>query len=351
LSDRAIRITAVPRADHPNSGLQAMSFAQHFGDEVWALPATGPYIGGYGNVRFFILDKAAVKRFMPIRLVRAFFFVWLALAALFSPRRLFFVHSFIFAAPLYYLRRSYCLFFHGSDHRFLSSAWGQKVAGGAIASYGVGFGLKTDLVTVHEAPNIFVPVPPQLDAGIRYDLVFVLRHAPVKNPYYPLELAEQIGRRLDLRIAVLGVSETELPPAERDRLKRLRAGGVDIAYLGRQPYEEVVRLMQAGHIIMVPSQSEGIPKVVLEGMAQGMRALASERLSFPAAIDKRVRKVALDDWETLARIVEAERSSARSAQNVEFARDYLASSQSELAARYEEVYAAHRSGHRERRRA
>jgi Glycosyl transferases group 1 len=343
---RAIRITAVPRSDHPNSGLQAMHFARHFSDEVWALPASGNYIGDYSNVRFFVLDRDSIKRRLPIRFIRMAFLFWLFFAVMLRRKQLYFVHSFLFSLPPFLLKCKFCLFFHGSDDRFLNNRWGRAIANGAIVSYGVGFGFESNDLVVREVPNIFIPAKTRLDLEILHDVLFVLRDAPVKNPYYPIELAENLGLELGLRVAVLGISERELPIHERERLRRVQANGVAIAYYGRQPYHEVVKLMQSSHVIMVPSHSEGIPKVILEGMAQGMRALVNKVLTFPKDLDDRVHKIALDDWNSLSSYIKVERSSQRSLSNIEFARRYLEESQKTLTNFYNEVYSAHGCGHR-----
>src|SRR5690606_1338002 len=105
----------------------AMHYARHYGDIVWALPAEGDYIGEYASVHLHPLDRSIWKGLLGVRFVRAAFLGWLFLRALFMPNRLFIVHSFIFALPLCLLGRGYYVFVHGSDRRFIETAWGRAV--------------------------------------------------------------------------------------------------------------------------------------------------------------------------------------------------------------------------------
>lgn len=338
----AVRITAVPRSGVPNSGLQALHFAAHYGDEVWALPAPGTYIGDYERVSFFVLDRPLFKRIIPLRVIRLAFLVWLLVQSLFRAGRLFFVHSFIFAIPLYLLRQRYCIFVHGTDRRFLERGWARRVARGADVVFGVGFGVQSPDLNVQEVPNVFTPAPPERRLPFDHDVLFVLRNAPVKNPLYPIALAEQLGAALKLRIAVIGVGPDELPPAERQRLHRLRAQGQQVHYMGRQSYEEVARLMGVSRILMVPSFTEGIPKALLEGMSQGMHVVINQPLEFSPDIMARVEPVDIDDWKRVEAIIADQREGERSEENIAFARDYLARSQDSLLTFYDDAYARHR---------
>ena len=341
---RAIRITAVPRSGHPNSGLQALYFAKHYGDDVWALPAAGSYIGDYLRVKFFFLDLNWVKNIIPIRAIRAAYLFWMFVRALLLPSRIFFIHSFIFALPLWFLRKKYCIFIHGSDRRFLDMPWSQAVICGAVAVFGVGFGHRSDKFTVQEVPNIFIPATCNSQQHRETDVLFVLRNAPVKNPIYPITLSEKLGASLNLRINVIGVAARDLSPTDQTRLRHLKEQGQNINYLGRRSYDEVVSLMAECYILMIPSFSEGIPKVLLEGMFQGMHIVINKTLMFPAEIMARVDSVALDDWDTITTTIVRQRTLERNDANISFARQYLTLSQKSLLNLYDEIYAHHGDG-------
>jgi hypothetical protein len=338
MNSQAIRITAVPRRGHPVSGLQAMHFARHFGDHVWALPAEGEPVGDYDGVRFFMLDKTIWKQFLGVRAVRIAFFLWMSLRATLLPRKLFLVHSFVFAAPLWLLRRRYAIFIHGTDRRFLDHKWAQAVARAALGVFGVGFSVDANGVVVHEIPNIFIAKAALPPADRGYDVLFVLRNAPVKNPLFPIDLARELGRTLQLRIGVVGVAVDELPADRRVELEALHRDGIIIDYLGRQPLDVVMGLMRASRVLMLPSFSEGIPKVVLEAMSQGMSVVINRDLQLPEDILAHVHAVPLDDWEGLARLLHAQTSQSGSERNVNFARSYLERSQAVLLSVYDDIY-------------
>jgi hypothetical protein len=339
MTGRVIRVTAVPRSKHPNSGLQAMYFASHYRDSVWALPAPGEYVGDYRDVCFFFLERSIFKGVLPMRVIRAAYLFWVLCKAAFLPRRLFFVHSFIFAVPFWILRRRYCIFVHGTDRRFLDNAWARSVARGAVAVFGVGFGVETNGVKVLEVPNMFIPATPIKGSGPECDVLFVLRNAAVKNPLYPLALAEALGVSLRLSITVLGVAAAELLAADKERLQTLQNLGVKIEYRGAEPYSEVARCMATSRVLIIPSFSEGLPKVLLEGMYQGMHVVVNRDLVLPRSIRQRVVGVTLNDWKAIAEVVQSLRARERSEDNKAFARRYLGESQSLLMSSYDEIYA------------
>lgn len=334
----AVRITAVPRSAHPNSGLQALHFAAQYGDEVWALPAPGRYIGSYEHVQFSALDSEAVKSVLPMRVVRAAYLLLVLLRALLRRNTLFIVHSFTFAVPLWLLRKKYCIFIHGSDRRFLETSWGKPVARQATAIFGVGFGTQFDGIQVREIPNIFVPLPSDEDSERPWDVVFVLRNAAVKNPFYPLDLAKALGRELGLRIVVVGVAEDELPDERRVQLAELKARGIEIRYVGRQSYEAVVDWMRSSRVLIIPSLAEGLPKALLEGMAQGLHVVVNAPLVFSDEILARVERLDVYDWPALAKVISECRTRGRSKGNVLFAEEYLAQSRRILLDIYDRLY-------------
>lgn len=315
-----------------------MYFAERHGDHVWALPEFGEYAGGYADVRFFALDNAVCLRILGGRFVRFASLLWVFLRAIFLPRRLFFVHSFIFAIPLWVLRRNYCIFIHGSDRRFVARWWGQRVIHRAIDVFGVGFGIATQGSVVKEVPNIFVPVALPGAPARKYDVLFVLRNAPVKNPLFPIDLARELGKAMQLRIGVVGVSEHELPESRRLELTHLHEDGVYIDYLGRQSSEKVTEIMRASRIFLLPSLSEGIPKAVLEAMYQGMEVVVNRDLRLPEAVMDHCQTVKLGDWPALAELLEKHLKQEENSGNVLFAQEYLKSSQDSLISLYDGIY-------------
>ena len=341
MTAKAIRITAVPRVGYSNSGLQAMHFAERFDDIVWALPAPGEYEGNYEKVRFFALDNAIGRKLIPVRFIRMMFLCWMILRIPLERTRLYFVHSLVFAVPLYLLRRRYCIFIHGSDRRFLTATWARPLVKKAVAVFGVGFELRTPTICVEEIPNIFIPGRRGQIEPVEYDVLFVLRNAPVKNPYYPISLCEHLGSELGLRIGVVGVSPEELPNDERERLARLEADHQHIRYLGRKSYSEVTDLMARSTILMLPSHAEGVPKVVLEAMSQGVSVIANSALTMPREISSKVNFANLDNWPNMRGLICSLKAGDQRAENIRCAHAYLALAETRLLEEYERLYSHH----------
>lgn len=324
-----IRITSVPRSGHPNSGLQAMHFARKLGDEVWAIPEVGaPLPAGY-PVKLSLLDRQWAKRLLPIRAIRALFVCEVLIRSVLRPSAMYFVHSFIFAAPLFALRRKYCIFIHGSDRRHLHRSWARLVAKAARRVFGVGFGMEDNGLIVQDVPNLFSPAPPRASSERRHDAIFVLRNAPVKNPLYPLHLAKNVSEE-KLALCVVGIEEGELSGQDLQELTRIRESGHVIDYLGRCSYETVLDVMAASGLLIIPSHSEGVPKVMLEALSQGMRVMMNKLIDPPAELRCCVDLVDLDDWNRIAEIVKAERDAPRSPERIEKVMHYLSESEKRL---------------------
>lgn len=75
----------------------------------------------------------------------------------------------------------------------------------------------------------------------------------------------------ELHVAIVG----EGP--ERPRLERsVRAGGLDVRFVGQQPHAALPRWMQAADCVVLPSRGEGVPNVLLEATACGVPWIASD---------------------------------------------------------------------------
>ena len=134
----SVRITAVPRKEAPNSGFHPMYFAELFGDQVWALPGPGKYIGGYSNVEFLTGHESNLIVYRNPRLLRLVVLIRIFFKAILLPRQKFFVHSFTSAIPLWLARQDYVIVIHGTDHKHLDT-YGELIAAKATDIKGVGF--------------------------------------------------------------------------------------------------------------------------------------------------------------------------------------------------------------------
>ena len=334
-----VRITSVPRPAAPNSGYHPMIFAQRRGDRVWAIPGTGPYVGTYSNIHFFWCDWAKAKRLIPGKILRVLTLCAVFVRALFLRRQMFFVHSFIFALPLWASGQDFVLIIHGTDSRYLQTAFGGFLARRAKAIYGVGFAQQGDGFVVEEIPNVFdLPTLKGAKMAERavYDVLFVLRPAPVKNPEYPYELHENLSPDANLKIGVVGLDVEFLTSAQLTKLKQPSSGGGRIEYLGRCSFDKVAGLMKSSRVLILPSHSEGVAKAMLEAFACGLHVIVSDRLTVPEMFGNYLIRVDLRDWALVEQVIGRCIVEGPCDRNARFAERYLQSSVDHL----EQLYAS-----------
>jgi glycosyltransferase involved in cell wall biosynthesis len=89
-----------------------------------------------------------------------------------------------------------------------------------------------------------------------------------------------LAKRRPLRLAVAGDGPSRGP------LERAAACGVPpTVLLGRLPTSTVPRFLAAVDVLAVPSQDEGLPRVVLEAMSMRVPVVASDAGGIPEAVD------------------------------------------------------------------
>lgn len=293
---QAVRVTSVPRNGSPGAAYHPMYFAGRNLDEVWALPGAGKSISDYPDIRFFFFEGLA-RRFGQLSSA------WriLALATLFVRclslgNRSVYVHSFLFALPFCLFGRCPLVVIHGSDKKWLATRVGRFIRNRAKAVYVVGSDITVDDGLVPGLPNIFaISRFSQLSESTkratladdeRWDVVFVLRNAAVKNPDYPLQLAKAL-RETEVRIVVAGLEEPEenLPD--------------NIDYLGVISPDRLAGILTGAPVMVVPSHSEGIAKALLEGLAAGCFVVVNERISVPDALSDGVIRCRIEDFELM----------------------------------------------------
>lgn len=338
-----VRITAVPRPGAPNSGFHPYFFSQRRGDTIWALPGLGPYAGSYENVRIFWFDTALAKRVLPRPFLRLAALLSLFLHALVTRRQNFFVHSFIFCLPVWAAGQPYCLTIHGSDAKYLGTPLGRFLARRAQGVFGIGFEYSGGGFEVTGVPNVFdYELLNRAEAGPGYDVLFVLRDAPVKNPQYPYRLFENTPPDTSLSIAVAGLVPDFLTGEEARAANASGTCRKRIDYLGRCSFEKVAGLMKSGRVLILPSHSEGVAKAMLEGLACGMHVVVSSRLRIPEEFSDVLIRADLEDWTAVLKVIERCKSDGFSRRNADFAASYLERAIRVLDDTYEEVCAQSR---------
>ncbi|HSC28244.1 MAG TPA: glycosyltransferase, partial [Vicinamibacterales bacterium] len=97
---------------------------------------------------------------------------------------------------------------------------------------------------------------------------------PYKGTGVLLDAVSQLrGRGLPVRLRIVGDGRL-LPDLER-RCEELGASG-DVEFLGRQDREGVRSALDSAHLFVLPSLTEGLPRALVEAMARGLPAVATD---------------------------------------------------------------------------
>ncbi len=130
---------------------------------------------------------------------------------------------------------------------------------------------------IHVIPNgvdvdVFRPAPSTYKEEVRAEVLIVYcgRLDPEKNVGTLLRTFQRLNLPPSHKIAVVGSG------IEYDRLRN-RYGGETIIFTGLVSDEdELIRILQAGDVFVLPSDVEGLSIAMLEGMACGMATVATD---------------------------------------------------------------------------
>lgn len=109
-------------------------------------------------------------------------------------------------------------------------------------------------------------------------LVFAGRLEKAKGIYTTLQVMKALNSKIEARLDVLGDGP------ERQKATAMCEDwgiGEKVAFHGWLPREEMRRFLARAHFVILPSQSEGFPKVLSEGMCYGAIPLASNISAIP----------------------------------------------------------------------
>ena len=322
----------------PNSGFHPMYFAELFGDQVWALP--GPVSTSEDTAMQFLTGhESNLNVYRNPRLLRLVVLIRIFFKAILLPRQKFFVHSFTSAIPLWLARQDYVIVIHGTDHRHLDTWWGELIAAKATDIKGVGFSRSGNRFSVDHIGNVFdrEKLEQASKSQDQYGVLFVLRPAPVKRPEYPIYLSQNLASEKQLRICAVGVDAGYFVETIHHAAFTEAQSIGNLHLAGRQPFEEVAGLMKSAAVLVIPSESEGVAKVMLEGFFCGMHVVVSNDLYLPEIFENLVHRVDLYDWQSLSDLFGQLHAAGRSEANAVFARSYFDDSVSQLT----QMYSAH----------
>jgi glycosyltransferase involved in cell wall biosynthesis len=109
--------------------------------------------------------------------------------------------------------------------------------------------------------------------------VFVGNIIAHKGLHVALEALSTLGTGWRLRVAGSG------PDEARCRLLAGRLGlGAQVEFLGRQSAQAVERILGDSDVLVLPSEMEGLPYVILEAMASSLPVVSSGVFGIPEAV-------------------------------------------------------------------
>lgn len=124
------------------------------------------------------------------------------------------------------------------------------------------------------------------------DIVFVGTLVAGKRALYAIQLLKMLrGRGLMVRLSLYGNGK------EMEGLLNYVADNqleTFVRFMGNQPAEIIKKAFQQSHFVILPSKSEGWPKVIAEGMFWGCVPLATKVSCLPYMLDDQKRGLFLD---------------------------------------------------------
>ncbi|MEO8516050.1 MAG: glycosyltransferase family 4 protein [Flavobacterium sp.] len=154
--------------------------------------------------------------------------------------------------------------------------------------------------TYNESDKLTVS-PRSLEGYIK--VVFVGTLSPGKRPLYVIQLVEKlINNGFSVELSLFGEGKERKALEEYILNKKLSNS---ITLHGNQNTEAIQKAYQNSHFVLLPSESEGWPKVIAEGMFWGCVPLATRVSCVPFMVDYGNRGVLLDvDLENDAKHIE-----------------------------------------------
>lgn len=116
-------------------------------------------------------------------------------------------------------------------------------------------------------------------------ILYVGNFLPVKNPLLLVSAHAKFSRLSAEPCELVMIGTGPLEKKVR-RLADKLGFGANVRLVGRKPPPEVARFMQAADVLCVPSKLEGVPNVILEAFACGLRVVATRVGGISEVLDK-----------------------------------------------------------------
>lgn len=115
---------------------------------------------------------------------------------------------------------------------------------------------------------------PQADSTTHYDLMFCGRFEPVKNPFFAIEVAVRVAKKMGRRISLLFVGSGSLEEKLR-HCAELFPGLLSLTVFGHAQQHQLPALYRSASVFLFPSLWDPWGVVVNEACASGLPVLAS----------------------------------------------------------------------------
>jgi glycosyltransferase involved in cell wall biosynthesis len=177
-----------------------------------------------------------------------------------------------------------------------------RAVGGFTAALAreAGFDGDLDVYTAYGDLDLFLTDPPA-DAPRRPDALFVGALEAPKSVDVLIEAWRDVRDRVPgARLTIVGAGSHESALRRQAALASLDGS---VRFAGSVPRERVRGLLDASRVLVLPSRSEGLGRVILEAFARGRPVVASNVGGIPELVDDGVtgRLVPAEDPEALAK--------------------------------------------------
>ena len=136
---------------------------------------------------------------------------------------------------------------------------------------------------------VFLNAAPQCPVSQRQDLVYAGVLIPRKGVSELISAFAMVAQQLpQTRLRIIGPAAN--PGYAAGLIRQVERAGLEarVSFTGALPQDALARAMSGARVLVLPSYSEGLPKVVIEAMLCGTPVLASEVDGIPEIIEEGV---------------------------------------------------------------
>lgn len=76
--------------------------------------------------------------------------------------------------------------------------------------------------------------------------------------------------------------------------------GGSVTFLNQIPYDEIPRICRRGDVFVLPSQTERVPRTIMDALASGVSIVITDLLHFQSTFGSTISYLSADDIETMS---------------------------------------------------